>query len=81
MESATGLARTQLVGFVLWRSGLVLVAGYSFFRIARWVVSFVELPTQLEIGGALLLAGVGFFLASLIAERIQDARSEGDLSA
>ena len=80
MGSRTGLSRAQLVGFVFWRSGILLVAGYSFFRIARLLVSYVELPAQLEVGGALLLAGVGLLFASLIGERIQDARLEGDLT-
>jgi hypothetical protein len=65
-----------MVGFLCWRAGLLLVSGYGFFRVARLVVTYVDLPTQLEVGLALTLAGAAMVMASLIAERVQDARVE-----
>ncbi len=70
------LRPTQLVGLLLWRGGLALVAGYSFFRGARLLLTYVELPTQVEVGLSLALAGAALVLGSLVAERIQDAREE-----
>ena len=69
----------QTVGFVLWRSGLILVSSYSFFRMARLALTYVDLPAQLDVGFGLMLAGAAMVLLSLIVERIQDVRAEGDL--
>ena len=71
----------RLAGLILWRSGLLLVAGYGLFRVARLALRFVELPLQLEVGAGLVLAGLGLVLVSLVWERVLDAREEGDLSA
>ena len=71
----------RLAGLILWRSGLLLVGGYAFFRGARLALRFVELPLELEVGAGLVLAGLGLVLASLVWERVLDARQEGDLSA
>ena len=73
-------ARTQLVGLFLWRGGLLFVACYSAYRGMRELVRWVELPKQLEVGVALGLAGLVLIVVSLILERVQDAREEGDLS-
>jgi hypothetical protein len=64
---------------VFWRGGLLFVACYSAYRGMQELVRRVELPRQLEIGVALGLAGLVLVVASLVLERIQDARSEGDL--
>ena len=75
------LRRTQLVGLLLWRGGLLFVACYSSYRGMRQLVRWVELPLQLEVGVALALAGLVLVVVSLILERVQDARTEGDLSS
>ena len=72
---------TQLVGLLLWRTGLMIVAGYSMFRMARLVMRYVDLPTQLEFGLGLALGGAALVLVSLVWERVQDARAEGDLTS
>lgn len=71
---------TQLIGLLLWRSGILLVASYSLFRLARWVLRFVDLPLQLEVGFGLALAGGALVFASLVIERLRDAKAEGELS-
>lgn len=70
------LTPVQMVGFLCWRAGLLLVSGYGFFRVARLFVAYVDLPTQLEVGLALTLAGAAMVMASLVAERIHDTRAE-----
>ena len=74
------MTRTQLVGFVFWRCGLMLVAGYSTLRIARLALRYVDLPAQLDLGLALTIAGAVLVLGSLVAERIVDARAEEGLT-
>lgn len=72
--------RTQLAGLLLWRGGLLFVAAYSAFRGMRRLLRWVDLPRQLEVGVALGLGGLVLVVASLVLERFQDARNEGDLS-
>lgn len=71
----------QLVGLLLWRGGLLLIGAWALFEAARWFLRFVDLPLQLEIGLGLLIAGCALVVLSVILERIQDRRGEGDLSA
>ena len=75
-ERWQGLTPVQMVGFLLWRSGLILVASYSVYRVARIALAHADLPLQLEVGFGLTATGAVFVMGSLIAERIVDARSE-----
>lgn len=68
---------TQLIGFLLWRTGLLIIASYSLWRVSSWVLRYVDLPPELEIGTGLVLTGCGLVLGSLIVERLMDARKEG----
>jgi len=70
---------SHLIGLLLWRGGLLLVAVYLFFTAAGYLLRFVDLPAQLEVGFGLAAAGMALIVISLIAERIQDRRVEGDL--
>ncbi len=74
------MSRTQLIGFVLWRSGLLLVVGYSTLRIARLALRYVDLPAQVDLGLGLTLGGAVLVLGSLVAERVVDARAEEGLT-
>ena len=69
------LTPVQMVGFLCWRAGLLLVSGYSLFRVARYLVAYVDLPVQLEVGFALGLAGGVMVLVSVILEQGADERS------
>ena len=71
----------QIAGLLLWRMGLLLAGSTGVYRVARFLLQFVELPIQLEIGLGLVFSGAVFFMASLILERIVDAKTEGDLRA
>ena len=73
------MRRIQLIGFLLWRGGLLLVGATIVFETARFILRFVELPPQLEIGFGLGLAGAVLVVTSFVMERIQDYRTEGDL--
>ncbi len=73
------MTRIQVVGLLLWRGGLLIVIGAVLFEMARLLLRFVALPLQLEIGFGLCAAGVVLVLLSLILERIQDLRTEGNL--
>lgn len=73
------MTRVQVAGFLCWRAGLLLLAAYSFYRVARLVLTYAELPTQLEVGAGLALGGAAMVFASLVAERVQDARAEREL--
>ena len=73
------MRRIHVVGLVLWRGGLVLVAAVALFETARWLLRFVDLPAQLEIGSGLVLAGMVLVLVSLVIERAREYRAEGHL--
>lgn len=75
----TRLTGVQLTGFLLWRLGLLVASSVGGYRILRTIFQLIELPTQLEIGLGLVVAGSALFFISLIAERIVAMREEGDL--
>lgn len=70
---------TQLVGLLLWRFGLLLASATGLYRVTKFLMRFVDLPAQLEIGIGLVVCGAFLFAVSLVMERIVDMRSEGDL--
>lgn len=74
------MKRSQLVGVMLWRGGLLLVAATGAVELVRALVQYYELPAQLEIGTALAGGGVLLVFLSVVLERRQDARTEGDLT-
>ena len=74
------MQRTQLVGLLLWRVGLIVAGGWAGFEVARSLLRFVDFPAQIEIGLGLGFVGFAFVMLSLILERIADRRLEGDLS-
>ena len=79
LNPAFEMKRTQLIGFLLWRGGLLIVATTALFEAARFLFRFVDLPKPLEIGFGLGAAGAVLVITSFVMERIQDYRSEGDL--
>lgn len=71
--------RWEIVGIALWRGGLAFTAGYLFYQGAWQIVRRLDWPPQITVGSAIALAGFGLFMLSLIAERRQAARAEGNL--
>lgn len=80
VSKASANSGFQLAGLLLWRFGLLLASSVAVYRVARYALRFVELPRQLEIGIGLIIAGGTLLMGTLVAERIVDSRSEGDLS-
>jgi hypothetical protein len=65
---------SHLAGLVFWRGGVVLAGGYVAYQILRAVLTITD--TRLELAVGVLLTGVLFVFASVVGERIQDARDE-----
>ena len=74
------MRKSQALGVMLWRGGLMLAAGYALYEGAWWLLRFLDIPDQLQVGTGLVIAGSVLVLASLLVERVVDARVEGDLS-
>ena len=68
-----------MAGVVLWRGGLAFVAGYAFYLGSWRLIRMLDWPAQVTVGLALALAGFGLVMISLIGERVQAARHEGNL--
>ncbi len=77
MNSKRGI---QLAGLLLWRFGLALAGATALYHSTKFLLEFVSLPVQLEIGIGLAFCGVVLVIVSFIMERIVDLRREGDLS-
>ena len=69
----------HLVGLLLWRGGLLLIGVFALIYAVGWVLRFVELPLQIEIGIGLAIAGFALVMLSLILERYRDYRAEKGL--
>ncbi len=70
------MKKTMVLGALLWRSGAILVVIAGFYESARLFLRFFDIPTQVEVGLGLLIAGFGLVLVSLLAERIRDYKAE-----
>jgi hypothetical protein len=69
---------SHIIGLLLWRGGLVTVAAVLLYESVSWLLRFVDLPVQLGVGIGLVGTGVLLVLASLIAERVREYRTEGE---
>ncbi|HAY37298.1 MAG: hypothetical protein P8H65_11455 [Rhodothermales bacterium] len=70
------------VGLILWRLGAYFCAGYLAYRGVMRLLNLllaVDIPTKIIVSLALSISGLLFIFASLILERIQDARNERSL--
>ena len=68
------MEKTQTLGLILWRAGILLVVGYFAFLALRFILQIAD--PVLEVGVTLVLAGALFVLASVVREQIGDARRE-----
>ncbi len=75
------MRKGHLVGFLLWRAGLLLIASYSLLRVARLAWAHLDLPPLVDWGLGFAAAGVLLVGLSFVMERIQDGRLEGDLES
>lgn len=76
---APAMRAVQLIGLLLWRGGLLFIGAAILFYAARFLLRFISVPVQLEVGLGLMVAGFCLVMISLITERIADARTEEDL--
>lgn len=69
----------HLFGLVLWRGGLLVAASAAVFVSIRWLLRWIDLPLQLEVGTALIVAGIILVFVSLVLERLEafDEEEEG----
>ena len=68
------MEKTQTLGLILWRAGILLVVGYFAFLALRFILQITD--PVLEVGVTLVLAGTLFVLVSVVREQIGDARRE-----
>ncbi|MHC5064229.1 MAG: hypothetical protein ACYTG5_09665 [Planctomycetota bacterium] len=73
------MRKSQMIGLILWRGGLLFVAAALLYEGARWALFFLDIPDQIKVGLGLAIAGAILVVLSFIAERIVDARAEGEL--
>ena len=66
------MKKSQLLGLILWRAGILLVAAYFLFLALRFALRITD--PMLEVGVTLVLAGGLFVLVSVVREQIEDAR-------
>ena len=71
------MKKSQILGFVLWRGGSLLVGGYLVLLALRAMLQITD--PLLELGISLLLAGGLFLLTSVVGEQLKDTRAEGSL--
>ena len=68
------MKKSQVLGLVLWRAGILGVGGYFLFLALRFILRIAD--PVLEVGVSLVLAGALFVLVSVVREQMEDARSE-----
>ncbi len=68
------MKKTQTLGLILWRAGILIVAAYFLFLALRFILRITD--PVLETAVTLLLAGALFVLVSVVREQIEDARGE-----
>jgi len=68
------MKKTHFWGLALWRGGVVLIGGYLAYQGLRVILSIAD--AQLELAVAILVTGILFVFASVVGERILDARTE-----
>ena len=66
----------QLIGFILWRGGLLIIGAAALILTMRWIMRFWAMPLQIGIGLGLLLSGAALVILSLVLERIHDIRAK-----
>ena len=73
------IERWRMAGVLLWRGGLVFVAGHVCYLGAWQLIQRLNWPVQVTAGLALSLTGLALVMVSLVLERLRAARVEGYL--
>ena len=69
-----------MVGVVLWQWGLTFVFVYGLYLGSWRLLALLAWPMQVTVGLALTAAGFGLVMLSLMLERVQASRREGNLT-
>lgn len=77
--SQARLSTTGILGWLLWRAGLLLAGGAALYYAAWWWLSTLRLPAPVKFSLGAMLVGSVLVVASLIMERRRDALTEGHL--
>lgn len=81
-DSASSSSKGTTFGWVLWRGGLWFCGLYigweGTVRMWQFLLS-LELPEPVLVGIVMIIAGCILVFASLIMERVHDARLEAEM--
>ena len=69
----------HLIALLLWRGGLLLAGGTAAVLSVRFVLLFIDISDQILAGLSCLVGGFVLLLASVVAERLVEARAEREL--
>ncbi|MDJ0653934.1 MAG: hypothetical protein QNJ40_07265 [Xanthomonadales bacterium] len=69
----------RIVGLVLWRGGLAFAAVAAIYYGAWQTLKNLVWPGPVKVAAALAITGAALFLVSLILERREDSKREGNL--
>ncbi len=69
----------RIVGLVLWRGGLVFTAMAAIYYGAWQTIKNLVWPGPVKVAAALAITGAVLFLVSLVLERREDSKREGNL--
>ncbi|QKK01957.1 MAG: hypothetical protein HND55_04355 [Pseudomonadota bacterium] len=71
--------RWRWAGLILWRGGLAFSAAYGFYWGAWNLIRSLDWPWQLTSGTAIATAGFGLVVVSIVLERMEASKKEGNL--
>ena len=65
-----------VIGYLLWRGGLILAAGSALYLTYWWVLTAYDIPSTLKAGITFMAVGLSSVILSFILERRSDHRLE-----
>jgi len=77
--SSSWSLRLQMAGLLLWRGGLAFVLAWGFYYGAWRLLRQLPWAPQVLYGLSIATAGLALVMLSLILERREAARKEGNL--
>ena len=70
----------RIVGLVLWRGGLAFAGMAAIYYGAWQTIKNLVWPAPVKVAAALAMTGAVLFLVSLVLERREDSKREGNLT-
>lgn len=65
-----------VIGYLLWRGGLILAAGSALYLTYWWVLTAYDIPSTLKVGITLMAVGLSSVFLSFVLERRSDHQLE-----